>query len=139
MQKVVCEGVGLRGVNLVFGIAVCVHGAVWAGLQRKYKKLEFFGIVGIYSFGTYLTLRAQLVPEEITLCFNCFRENILSSIQFKIQLNWKYFCTRVVHGPAIIYIIKYFTFMAEKIDVYGRTSRKLQLLAFNTSHFVLCN
>ena len=42
MQKVVCEGVGLRGVNLVFGIAVCVHGAVWAGLQRKYKKLEFF-------------------------------------------------------------------------------------------------
>ena len=24
------------------------------------------GIVGIYSFGTYLTLKAQLVPEETT-------------------------------------------------------------------------
>ena len=31
------------------------------------KKLSLFGIVRIYSFGTYLTLKARLVPEETTL------------------------------------------------------------------------
>ena len=35
-------------------------------VNQEPKKWSLFGIVGIYSFGTYLTLKAGLVPKETT-------------------------------------------------------------------------